>query len=224
MDPAGAVHRTCAWAGDAMGAGGEGSSDVTPQRCHTFGARRDWSTGVRPPKSGIVRGMANNLLKRLLDAGVTFGEVTQTKADEIFTILRDSGVKRKEAEKTVLELADQARQQTDKFVARIKSELADQIVSVADRLDSLEDKIEDLAERAAGVVNPPKAPATKAPAANATTTKAPSKKAPAKKATAKKATAKKATSKKATTKKAAVKKTGAKKKTVAKKAAAKKKG
>ncbi len=100
--------------------------------------------------------MANNsLLKRLLDAGVTLGEVTQTKADELVSILRDSGVKRKEAEKTVMDLADQARAQTDKFVARIKSELAEQIVAVADRLDNLEDKIEDLAEKAAGMLLTP---------------------------------------------------------------------
>jgi hypothetical protein len=162
--------------------------------------------------------MANNLLKRLLDAGVTFGEVTQAKADEIFTILRDSGVKRKEAEKTVLELADQARLRTDKFVSRLKSELADQIVAVADRLDSLEDKIEELADRAAGAVNPQEA-TTSAPSKKTAGKKTASATPGAKKTTAKKSAAKKTTAKK-TAKKTTTKKTA--KKTTKKKAPAKK--
>jgi hypothetical protein len=157
--------------------------------------------------------MANNLLKRLLDAGVTFGEVTQTKADEILSILKDSGVKRKEAEKTVMDLADQARAQTDKFVARIKSELADQIVAVADRLDDLEDKIEDLAEKAAGTLRPDPVRKT-APTAKPETAAAPA----ASKRTV--AAPRKATNK--AVKKAAPRKAAATtKKTVAKKSVAK---
>ncbi len=189
--------------------------------------------------------MSNNpLLKRLLEAGVSFGEVTQTKADELMSILRESGVKRKEAEKTVMDLAEQARAQTDKFVARIKSELADQIVTVADRLDDLEDKIEKLAEKASGML---KSTAGRDEADSTTADKptaglamdlepmtkpvaiprkaAAKKAAPVKKAVVKKAApVKQATAKKAVAKKTTVKKAAPAKKVVAKKAAPAKRG
>jgi hypothetical protein len=197
---------------------------------------------LRPPLSprhnavrgGTLRRMANsNFLKRLMDAGVTFGEVTQTKADEIANLLKENGVKRKDAEATVAALADHARQTTERFVGRIKAEMADQIVVLADRIDELEDRLEQLAERASARLNPqpgsPSAPAseqapepqpiktaaTKAPAKKAAAKKAPAKKAPAQKAPAKKAAAKKAPAKKAAAKAPA-------KKAPAKKAAAKK--
>jgi hypothetical protein len=176
--------------------------------------------------------MANsNFLKRLMDAGVSFGEVTQAKADEIVSLLKDNGVKRKDAEATVTALAEQAKSQTEKFVARIKSEMADQIVSLADRLDDLEDKLENIADKAADRLNPKSATAAQtmaAPASKAAAEKAPAKKAAAKKASAKKkaAPAKKAAAKTAPAKKAAVKKAPAKKsatkKAATKKAAAKK--
>lgn len=168
--------------------------------------------------------MANsNFLKRLMDAGVTFGEVTQTKADEISKMLKESGVKRKDAEATVAALAEQARHTTERFVGRIKAEMADQIVVLADRIDELEDRLEHLAARASSRLKPQ--PESPSPAAQPVAKKAPAKKAPAKKAPAKKAAPAKKT---APAKKAAVKKTTAKKtaagtakKSVAKKTAAK---
>jgi hypothetical protein len=161
--------------------------------------------------------MANsNFLKRLIDAGVTFGEVSQAKADEIVKMLKDNGVKRKDAEATVTALAEQAKTQTEKFVARVKSEMADQIVVLADRIDDLEDKLEGFADKASSRLKAKPAPAAAAqpvaaPVKAAAKKKAPAKKAAAKKAPAKKAPAKKAPTKKAPAKKAAVKKTPAKK-------------
>jgi hypothetical protein len=156
----------------------------------------------------------SNFLKRLIDAGVTFGEVTQSKADEIVKMLKDNGVKRKDAEATVTALAETAKTQTEKFVARVKSEMADQIVVLADRIDDLEDKLEGFADKASARLNPKSAK----PVTTAEPVAAPVKKAAVKKAAAKKAAAKKAPVKKAAAKKAApAKKAAAKKKAPAKK-------
>ncbi len=172
--------------------------------------------------------MANsNFLKRLMDAGVTFGEVTQTKADEISKMLKDNGVKRKDAEATVAALAEQARTHTDRFVSRIKAEMADQIVLLADRIDELEDRLEQLADKAsARLRNEPKSatPAAQTAADTSGLADRPVAKKPApKKSVAKKAVAKKATVTKAVPQKAAVSKTAAKK-APAKKAGTKKAG
>jgi hypothetical protein len=162
--------------------------------------------------------MANsNFLKRLIDAGVTFGEVTQSKADEIVKMLKDNGVKRKDAEATVTALAETAKTQTEKFVARVKSEMADQIVVLADRIDDLEDKLEGFADKASARLNPKSAK----PVATAEPVAAPVKKA-VKKAAAKKASVKKAAAKKAAPAKKAAAKKAPTKNAPAKKAPAKK--
>ncbi len=180
--------------------------------------------------------MANsNFLKRLMDAGVTFGEVTQAKADEISKMLKDNGVKRKDAEATVAALAEQARSHTDKFVNRIKAEMADQIVVLADRIDELETRLEQMAGKASARLRtesgatPAADVADVAPTAVAKPVAKPAAKpaaaaAPAKKAVAKKAPAAKkaAATKKAAPPKAPVVKKAAGTKKAAAKAAPKK--
>ncbi len=195
-----------------------------PSQPRVLGQKADCGDTLRPMPN-------SNFLKRLMDAGVTFGEVTQTKADEIAKMLKDSGVKRKDAEATVAALADQARTHTDRFVSKIKSEMADQIVVLADRIDALEDRLEHLADRASARLRSDAAAdapvAKSASATPATTAGAVAKAAPTKKAAAAKRTA--ATKKPAATRTAApatkpaavTKKSPAPTKAAAKKAVAK---
>jgi polyhydroxyalkanoate synthesis regulator phasin len=155
---------------------------------------------------------SNPVLKRFLDAGVQFTEMSQQTAEKLVSELVNAGqLRRKDAAETVQTLVDRGRASTEQLVTMIQSEVGKQLVRIADRIDDLEDMIEDLGEelglraKEAKEAAPaaPSAPAKKAPAEKAPAKKAPAKKAPAKKAPAKKAPAKKAPAKKAPAKKAA---------------------
>jgi polyhydroxyalkanoate synthesis regulator phasin len=131
----------------------------------------------------------NAVLKRMLDAGAQFTEMSQTTAEKLVNeFVRNGHVRRKDAEKTVKQLVDRGRSSTEHVLAAIQSEVAKQLGRFADRVDNIEDRIEDLADQL-GV-------RTKKPAAPVPAKKAPVKKAAAKKAVAKKAAAKKAPAKK----------------------------
>ncbi|HEX2851544.1 MAG TPA: hypothetical protein VHN98_13370 [Acidimicrobiales bacterium] len=144
----------------------------------------------------------SDMLKRYLDAGMAFTQMTRDRAEAIVKELVKAGeVQREKAEERVNELVDRSRKNTEELIALIRREVSEQLRAMG---------LDDLAKRAS--VSGASAPAKKATA----------KKAPAKKTTAKKAPAKKTTAKKATANKAsAVKKTaGAKKATATKKATA----
>ncbi|MBI4936309.1 MAG: hypothetical protein HY828_20720 [Actinobacteria bacterium] len=142
---------------------------------------------------------ANALIKRLLDAGMQFTEMSQEQAEKIVKELVKGGqAKRKDSEKLVEDLVSRGRDAGESAVASLQAELSKQLGRFASRLDDLEGRVEEMAQKV-GLVNKP-APA--APAKKAPAKKAPAKKAPAKKAAAKKAPAKKAPAKKAPAKKA----------------------
>jgi polyhydroxyalkanoate synthesis regulator phasin len=163
---------------------------------------------------------SHHTIKRLLDAGMHFTEMTQEQAERIVKELVKNGeARRKDSEKLVEELVSRGREAGGAAVATAQQELTKQLGKFASRLDEIEAMIEELAKKL-GIVNAKPAPAassataapaTKAPAKKAPAKKAPAKKAPAKKAAAKKAPAKKAAAKKAPAKKAAAKKAPAKK-------------
>ncbi|MCB0986921.1 MAG: hypothetical protein H6519_10360 [Microthrixaceae bacterium] len=153
----------------------------------------------------------SKVLKKFLDAGVAFTEMTQAKAEALVKELVKAGeVQTEQAQVLVAEIVDRSRRNTELLVEQIRGEIiasADAwgLATIAD-LDRIEKLIQS-------VVSPRKTSAPKAAGTAAT--------APAKKAAAKKAPAKKAAAKKAPAKKAPAKKSGAKK-APAKKAAAKK--
>ena len=132
-------------------------------------------------------------LKRYLDAGMAFTQMTRERAEAIVQEFVDAGeIRRKEAQKRIEELLERSQKNTEELLNLVRREVAEQIRNLG---------LEDLAKRVG--VDVPAAPASKSPAATPSTPKAaaPAKKVAAKKAsTAKKPAAKKSPAKKATTK------------------------
>jgi len=172
----------------------------------------------------------NPLIKRYLDAGMAFTQMTQAKAEAIVRDLVKTGeVQANRTEDLVNELLDRSRRNTEALLELVRSEVRSQLTSLGllreDASTSSGSGVEEqvaehrapqrppapaaeaateamAAEAAAGDV----APAAAAPA-KAVPAKKPAKKAAAgKKAAGKKAAGKKAAGKKAATKKAATKK------------------
>jgi len=167
----------------------------------------------------------NDMLKRYLDAGIAFTQMTRSKAEEIVKDLVTAGeVQRDQMQTQVDELIDRSRRNTDQLLAMIRQEVAAQFAQLGlvtkDDLESLARRLGEMlgvvgrgrqsgAKDSEPDASSPTAPtgatsenaaATKAPATKAPASKAPAKKAPA----AGKAPAKKATSaRKASAKKAA---------------------
>jgi len=149
----------------------------------------------------------NEIVKRYLDAGANFTELTQRRAEAIVKDLVKTGeVQAEQAQQAVQDLVDRSRRSTEKFLELVRHEVRAQIASLGlvskKELARLEKRIDSLK---------PKPAAKKAPAKKTAAKKAPAKKAPAKKAVAKKAPAKKTAAKKAPAKKAPAKKAVAKK-------------
>ena len=160
----------------------------------------------------------SQLLKRLLDTGAQFSEMSQKNAEKLVSDFVKAGqVRRKDAEKMIQHLVERGREQTQYLITVIKAEVTKQLGSFAGQLDDIEARVEEIAGSLglASMVPTKKAASARQAAgpsgvATVTTRKAPARK----KAAVKKATAKKAPAKK----KAAAKKAPAKKKAAAKKA------
>ena len=91
---------------------------------------------------------ANTLLKRLLDAGLQFSETSQGSAEKVVNDLVKQGqVRRKDAERTVQQLVDRGRSTTEQIVSTVQAELSKRLGDFAGRLDSVEDRLETLAEK-----------------------------------------------------------------------------
>lgn len=124
------------------------------------------------------------LLKRLLDTGMQFSEMSQSNAEKIVGDLVKAGqLRRKDAEKSVQSLVDRGRATTEHLINLIQGEVAKQLGRFAQRLDDVEARVESVAGTMGDAARPapPKASATK----KAAPKKAAAKKAPAKKATPK---------------------------------------
>jgi polyhydroxyalkanoate synthesis regulator phasin len=170
---------------------------------------------------------SNDLIKRLIDAGLSFTQMTQAKAEEIARDLQDAGQLRvEEAQATVQDLVTRGRENTENMMRMIQREVSKQLEAMGIDLHDLEARVEDLASRV-GLWSSGGAPATASSTAAAPTAKtSTAKKSTAKRSTAKKSTAKKTTATKTTAKKTTPRKSTAKKttprKTTAKKSTAKK--
>ena len=154
---------------------------------------------------------SNNLLKRLLDTGVMFTGMTQEQAEKIVKELVKAGqARRKDSAVIIEQLISRSRDAGGAAVASLQAELTKQLGRLATRLDGLEQRVEEVAQRVGLMSKPAPAPVPE-PAKKAAAKKAPATKTPAKKAAAKKAPATKTPAKKAPAKKAAAKKAPAKK-------------
>lgn len=73
----------------------------------------------------------NPLIKRFLDAGVQFTEMTQSRAEAIVKDLVKTGeVQGEQAQKFVDELVARSRKNTDKFVEAIRKEVQNQVTNL----------------------------------------------------------------------------------------------
>lgn len=146
----------------------------------------------------------NPLIKRYLDAGMAFTQMTQARAEEIVKDLVAAGeVQAQRAEELAGQLVDRSRENTEKLLEAVRTEVREQIGNLGLATKADIERLE-AAITAVAVTSAPAQTDTKEPAEKATTKKAAKKRA-AKKSTAKKSTAKKSTAKKSTAKKAAKK-------------------
>jgi polyhydroxyalkanoate synthesis regulator phasin len=155
----------------------------------------------------------NPLIKRYLDAGMAFTQMTQSRAEAIVKDLVKQGeVKSKQAEDLIEQLVERSKANTEGLLEMVRSEVRDQLVSLG---------LIDTPDEATPAPTPTAQDAPAKTGATGTTKAAAERTAPKKAATKKRAT-KKAAAKKRTTKKAAAKRTTAKKAATTKKAATKK--
>jgi polyhydroxyalkanoate synthesis regulator phasin len=148
------------------------------------------------------------LLKRLLDTGAQFTEMSQKNAEKVVAEFVKAGeMRRKDAEKTVQHLVERGRATTEHVIGLIQAEVSKQLGRFAQRLDDVESRVEEVAGNLglASKAAAKKAPAAKKAAGPSGVAKVAARKAPAKKAAAKKAPAKKVAAKKAPAKKAPAK-------------------
>jgi polyhydroxyalkanoate synthesis regulator phasin len=147
----------------------------------------------------------NPPLKRYLDAGIQFSQMTQQRAEGIVKDLVKAGeVQSEQAQAFVGELVDRSRKNSDRVVAQIRKEVRTQM-SLAefvtkDVVNRLQAQIEELRSQLPGAKPVQKAAKKTVTAAKKTAKKAPTKKTVAKKAPAAKRAAKKAPAKRAATK------------------------
>ena len=122
----------------------------------------------------------NPLIKRYLDAGMAFTQMTQARAEAIVKDLVKAGeVQAQKTEELVTQIVERSRKNTDRLLEVVRKEVRDQIAGLGlatkDDIARLEKKLSA-------------APAKKAPAKKKAATKAGTKKRAAAKKTAKKST------------------------------------
>ena len=121
-----------------------------------------------------------DLLKKYLDAGLAFTQMTQQRAEAIVKdLVRAGEVQAEQATQRRNELVERSRQNTEKLVDQVRREVRDQVRSLGLATQ------EDVRNLRAEIASLKKAGASKPAKASSTTSTA--KKAPAKKAAAKKA-------------------------------------
>ncbi|HEY1116492.1 MAG TPA: hypothetical protein VGE43_02230, partial [Acidimicrobiales bacterium] len=73
----------------------------------------------------------NPLIKRYLDAGMAFTQMTQSRAEAIVKDLVKQGeVKSKQAEELIEELIERSRVNTEGLLEMVRTEVRDQLVSL----------------------------------------------------------------------------------------------
>ena len=91
---------------------------------------------------------SNDLIKRLIDAGLSFTQMSQAKAEEIAKDLQEAGQLRvDEAQATVQDLVAHGRENTENLMRLVQREVSKQLESMGVDLSDLEARVEDLAAR-----------------------------------------------------------------------------
>ncbi|MEP7114743.1 MAG: hypothetical protein ABI862_15860, partial [Ilumatobacteraceae bacterium] len=86
------------------------------------------------------------VLKRLLDTGAQFTEMSQKNAEKLVGEFVKAGqLRRKDAEKTVQQLVERGRSTTEHVISLIQAEVSKQLGRFAQRLDDVEARVEDVA-------------------------------------------------------------------------------
>lgn len=146
----------------------------------------------------------NDLLKRLLDAGMTFTAMTQARAEDLIRdLVRAGEVQAEQAQGVVDELVDRSRRNSEKLIDAVRSEIRQQVANLGlatkDDIDRLERKVADVsssASRPAKAAKKSSRPAKKAAKAPKASKARPAKKAsrPAKRSATKRSAAAKRSS------------------------------
>jgi polyhydroxyalkanoate synthesis regulator phasin len=94
----------------------------------------------------------NDVLKRLLDAGMTFTAMTQARAEDLIRdLVRAGEVQAEQAQGVVDELVDRSRRNSERLIDAVRSEIRQQVANLGlatkDDIDRLERKITDVASR-----------------------------------------------------------------------------
>ncbi len=124
----------------------------------------------------------SNVLKRFLDAGLAFTQLTQARAEAIVKDLVNAGeVQTSQAQSTVAELMEKSRQNTERLLDQVRGDISAQIgnLGLATKADvaRLERQISSLSSSASAAA---KKPPTRAAATKGAATKKAAKRTPAK--------------------------------------------
>jgi polyhydroxyalkanoate synthesis regulator phasin len=149
----------------------------------------------------------NDLLKRLLDAGMTFTAMTQARAEDLIRdLVRAGEVQAEQAQSVIDELVDRSRRNSERLIDAVRAEIRQQMASLGLATKNDVERLERRIAEVSAARGTRKATAKKASTRKSTkATKA------ARKSAGRASTAKKAPAKKAPAKKAGATKTGAKK-------------
>src|SRR4051812_1054998 len=86
------------------------------------------------------------VLKRILDTGGSYAEMSQKNAEKIVAEFVKAGqVRRKDAEKMVQRLVERGRERTEYLITVIKAEVTKQLGMFAGRMDDIEARVEEMA-------------------------------------------------------------------------------
>ena len=131
----------------------------------------------------------SDALKKYLDAGMAFTQLTRSKAEQVVKELVAAGeLQKNQAKSAIDELVERSRKNADVLAEQVRKEVDSQLSNLGLARKADLERLEEELARLQGTDMPTSGPAEKAGADN----EAPAKKAPAKKAPAKKAAAKKA--------------------------------
>ena len=73
----------------------------------------------------------NDLLKRLLDAGMTFTSLTQARAEELIRdLVRAGAVQAEQAQASVDELVERSRRNSEKLIDAVRTEIDQQLAKL----------------------------------------------------------------------------------------------
>jgi polyhydroxyalkanoate synthesis regulator phasin len=120
---------------------------------------------------------AIDVVRKYLDAGVSYAQVTREKAEEIVKDLVKAGeVRAEDAQAAVKDLVDRSRRSSEALSERIRSEVREQLVKVQPATQA---DVDALAKRVAVVERATKKPPARKPAARKPAARKPAARKPA---------------------------------------------